>query len=153
MADNRVIGRRGKLPWRLAGEQQLFRRITMGKPVVMGRKTHQSIGRALDGRLNIVMTTNRNYRAKGCVVVHAVDEALHAASAAEEIMVIGGETLYRTFLALADRIYLTRVRATPQGDAFFPEIDEANWVEIRHKYVDPNEAPPLAYSCHILVRK
>lgn len=153
VADNGVIGWRGKLPWCLPSEQQLFRRVTMGKPIVMGRKTYESIGRALDGRLNIVISGKRDYKAPGCVVVHSVGEALRVAEGAQEVMVIGGEAVYRAFLPLAERIYLTRVRTTPRGDAYFPHLDPADWVEVQCQRVEPDEQQSLAYSVHVLKRK
>jgi len=99
----------------------------MGKPVVMGRKTYESIGRPLPGRHNIVVSRNARFRAGGCTVVTSVDHAVVAAGDAEEVMVIGGEQIYRMFLPLADRVYLTRVHADVKGDARFPELDDATW--------------------------
>lgn len=132
-ARNDVIGRDGGLPWHIPEDLKFFRKVTMGKPVIMGRKTYQSIGRALPGRLNIVITRNRGWRADGVTVVDGLPAALQAArvAAAEETMVIGGEEIYRTALPLADRIYLTEVDLEVAGDASFPPIDEADWVEVR----------------------
>jgi len=99
----------------------------MGKPVIMGRKTYESIGRPLPGRHNIVVSRNARFRAGGCTVVTSVDLAVVAAGDAEEVMVIGGEQVYRMFLPLADRVYMTRVHADVKGDARFPELDDAAW--------------------------
>jgi dihydrofolate reductase len=142
MAENRVIGRANRLPWRLSGDLKHFKSLTMGKPVIMGRSTWQSIGKPLPGRTNIVVTHDRSYRAPGCRVVHSIDEALTAGTGCEEVMVIGGAELYRQTLQRADRIYLTLVRAEVQGDTWFPEIDPRQWRELereRHRADARNE--------------
>ena len=124
---NNVIGAAGDLPWRLPADLQHFKAITMGTPIVMGRKTWESIGRALPGRQNIVITRQPDYGADGCTVVASPQEAIKAAGDAEEIMIIGGGHVYEAFLPLADRIYLTRVHAEVEGDAFLPEIKADEW--------------------------
>ena len=129
MAENRVIGNAGELPWRLPTDLAYFKRITMGKPVLMGRKTWEAIGRALPGRKNIVVTRNQAFAAEDAVVVHSLDAALDLVGSAEEVMVIGGEEIYRLALARADRIYLTEVNLVPAGDARFPDLDPAEWRE------------------------
>lgn len=128
-AENDVIGRDGALPWRLSDDLRRFKALTMGKPVIMGRKTFESIGRPLPGRQNIVITRNDSYQAEGCDVVGSVDAAIAAAGAAPELMVIGGAEVYRRFLPLAGRIYLTRVHTVIQGDTFLPAFDPAEWQE------------------------
>lgn len=127
---DRVIGRSGAIPWRLPDEQQYFKRVTMGSPLVMGRKTYESIGRPLPGRHNIILTRNRAYDAPGCTVAPTLPDALAAAGAAERLFVIGGEAVYRAFFPLADRLYLTWVEAELEGDVYFPAFDRAKWVEI-----------------------
>ena len=128
VSDNGVIGRHNALPWRLAADLRYFKKRTMGKPIVMGRKTWESIGRALPGRKNIVVTRDTGLEAPGTTVVHDLDAALAAAGDVEEIMVIGGETLYRALLPRADRVYLTRVHVeVPDGDAHFPDLDPQAW--------------------------
>ena len=124
---NNVIGAAGDLPWRLSADLKRFKAITMGKPIVMGRKTWESIGRPLPGRQNIVITRQADYRAAGCTVVASPDDAIDAAGDVEEIMIIGGGHIYEAFLPTADRIYLTRVYAEIEGDAFLPEILESEW--------------------------
>jgi dihydrofolate reductase len=126
---NNVIGFKGDLPWRLSGDLKRFKALTMGKPIVMGRKTYESIGRPLPGRQNIVVTRNPDLVAEGCDVVSSVDAAIEAAGDAEEIMIIGGSHIYEAFLPRADRIYLTRVQAEVEGDAFFPELMPSEWRE------------------------
>jgi len=123
-SENDVIGRAGDLPWRLPGDLRRFRDLTMGKPIVMGRKTWESIGKPLPGRQNIVITRQRDYVAKGCDIVFYPAAALLAAKGAGEIMIIGGSRIYRQFLRRASRVYLTRVHVTIEGDAFFPGLDE-----------------------------
>ena len=119
-SENHVIGRDGELPWRLSDDLKRFKAVTMGKPIVMGRKTWESIGRPLPGRQNIVITRQPGYLAEGCDVVATVDQAVAVAGEAAEIMVIGGSEIYALFLPAAARLYLTRVHAELEGDAFFP---------------------------------
>lgn len=126
-ADNDVIGRDGELPWRLADDLKHFRRITIGKPVIMGRRTWESIGRPLPGRHNIVITRRANTVAPGCTVVDSAEAAIAAAGAAEELLVIGGAEIYSLFLPRARRIYMTRVHAEPDGDVRFPPVDWSAW--------------------------
>ncbi len=126
---NNVIGFKGDLPWRLSGDLKRFKALTMGKPIVMGRKTYESIGRPLPGRQNIVVTRNPDFVAEGCDVVSSVDAAIEAAGDAEEIMIIGGSNIYDAFLPRAHRIYLTRVQAEVEGDTFFPELMPSEWRE------------------------
>ena len=125
---NNVIGAGGDLPWRLSDDLRRFRELTMGKPIVMGRKTYESIGRARPGRQNIVITRQDDFVAEGCDVVTSVDAAVEAAGDAGEIMIIGGSHIYDAFLPMADRIYLTRVQAEVDGDTYLPKIDQDQWV-------------------------
>lgn len=124
---NNVIGNDGELPWRLSDDLKRFKAVTMGKPIVMGRKTFESIGRPLPGRQNIVISRQANFTADGCDVVQSTVEAVEIAGDADEIMVIGGSQIYAAFLPTADRIYLTRVHVEVEGDAVFPSLDEAEW--------------------------
>lgn len=127
-AENDVIGRGGKLPWKLADDLQHFKAVTMGKPVIMGRKTWESLGRPLPGRHNIVITRQAGFAAAGCTVVASPEAAVDAAVGAAEVMVIGGEEIFLHFLPIAGRIYLTRVHAAVSGDARLPPIDWSRWV-------------------------
>ena len=124
---NNVIGKNGGLPWRLPEDLKRFKETTMGKPMIMGRATWESIGRALPGRQNIIITRQSDLVAEGCDVVGSVDEALSAAGNAAEVMIIGGGELYRQFLPRTGRIYFTRVHANIDGDTFFPKLDENEW--------------------------
>jgi dihydrofolate reductase len=131
VAENRVIGRDGRLPWRLPDELAHFKRVTLGKPVLMGRHTFVSIGKPLPGRLNVVLSRAPDFAPAGVVVARDLDAALARAevAGAPEVMMIGGAVLYAEALPRADRIYLTRVRASPPGDAYFPALDPAEWRE------------------------
>jgi dihydrofolate reductase len=135
---NNVIGRDGELPWHLPDDLRHFKRITTGKPVIMGRKTFESIGRPLPDRQNIVMTRDPDYAAEGCDVVASVAEAMDVAGDADEVMVIGGGQVYRDFLPRADRIYMTRVQAEVQGETRFPKIEGNTWrlVSAEHHAAD-----------------
>jgi len=145
MARNRVIGRNNALPWRLPADLAHFKRVTMGHPVVMGRRTYESIGKALPGRKNIVVTRNRDFRAPGCTVVASLDEAWEAAGDADEVCVIGGTTLFEETLPLADAIHLTEVEADVEGDTFFPEFDRSEWreTEVARHGADERHAYPI----------
>ena len=129
MARNRVIGRDNALPWRLPADLAYFKRVTMGHPVIMGRRTYESIGKPLPGRLNIVVSRNPQFRAPGCTVAGSLDEAWAVAGAAEEVCVIGGTSLFAEALPVADRIHLTEVGAEVPGDTWFPEFDRGDWTE------------------------
>ena len=129
MAANRVIGRDGGLPWRLPADMARFRALTMGKPIIMGRRTHESIGRVLDGRRNIVVTRRPGYRAPGCVVATSLEAAFEAASDAGEVAVIGGASIYGQALPFASRMSLTLVHASIDGDVRFPAIEPGAWRE------------------------
>jgi len=141
MAENHVIGRNNQLPWRLPADLKRFKALTMGKPIVMGRKTWESLGRPLPGRTNIVITRDIGYQAEGCVVVHSIDQALEVAAGSDEVMVIGGEKLYQQVLDRADRLYLTLVKSDVEGDTWFPEFDLTQWREVQR------EASIMSLSC------
>jgi dihydrofolate reductase len=148
MDANRVIGYRNRLPWHLPADLRHFRQLTMGKPILMGRKTWESIGRPLPGRLNIVITRDRDYAAAGCIVVHSAEEALQAAQGYGEVMLIGGEQLFRQLLPRADTLYITRVDGEFPGDTFFPELDRAEWHEVARSEQAPDEKN--AHACSFI---
>lgn len=139
VAENGVIGRDNDMPWKISSDLNRFKALTMGKPVVMGRKTFQSIGRALPGRKNIVVTRDSSFTAADIQTVHSLEDGLELArehadvDGANEIMVIGGGALYAEAMPLAERLYITRVHAQPDGDTHFPEIDPASWEEISNE--------------------
>jgi dihydrofolate reductase len=124
---NDVIGVDGELPWHLAEDLRRFKAVTMGKPMIMGRSTFDSIGRALPGRRSIVLTRQADFAADGCDVVATIEDALASAGDVDEVMIIGGGEIYRQFLPLANRIYMTRVQAEIDGDTRFPELDMTEW--------------------------
>jgi dihydrofolate reductase len=152
-AENNVIGRDGGLPWHLRADLVRFKALTMGKPVVMGRRTFESIGKPLPGRRNIVVTSRADYRAPGCEVVGSIDAALAAAADAAEIMVIGGGDIYRQLLPRADRIYFTRVHVECDGDAYFPELDPDEWRASEESAHAADAANDHAFSALTLDRK
>jgi dihydrofolate reductase len=156
VARNGVIGRKGGLPWRISSDLKRFKQITMGKPVIMGRKTWESLPRRpLAGRLNIVITRHRDYKAEGAEVVAGVDEALaHASQAAtEEICVIGGSDIFRLFLPVADRLYLTEVDLYADGDVFFPPIEPWQWRESSREVHPRAEGDDAGFVLRVLDRK
>ena len=161
-AENGVIGRAGGLPWHLSGDLKFFKAQTMGKPLVMGRKTYQSIGKPLPGRPNLAISRDPGFRPEGVEVFADLAAALVRARALaaampgegpqREIMVIGGGQIYAQALPLAERIYLTEVHATPQGDTVFPELDPTEWRELsREPQPSPGEGQP-GFSFVILER-
>ncbi|MGD8566779.1 MAG: type 3 dihydrofolate reductase [Gammaproteobacteria bacterium] len=154
MAKNRVIGIDNRLPWKLPADMKWFRRHTLGKPVVMGRNTFESFGgRPLPDRTNIVVTQDANYRAQGAIVTHSIDEALKACGDADEVMIIGGMSLYEQSLPMADRLYMTIVDADFDGDAWFPVIDPQRWIETERHRHDADDKNPYRCTFSILERK
>jgi dihydrofolate reductase len=129
MSRNGIIGRDNKLPWRLPADLAFFKRITLGHPVIMGRRTYESLGKPLPGRLNIVVTRQAGFEAPGCTVVHSLGEAYRTAGDAGEVSVIGGSALFEEALRDADVIYLTEVDAEVPGDVSFPAFDRTQWNE------------------------
>jgi dihydrofolate reductase len=154
VAENGVIGKDNALPWRLSSDLKRFKKITMSKPIIMGRKTHESIGKPLPGRTNIVVTRNPNYDAEGCLVVDSFEAAVIAAQAtgADEAFVIGGAALYEAALPLASRIYLTEVHCACDGDAWFPPWDRGEWHESHREEVSSDEVNQYATTFQILQR-
>ena len=149
VADNGVIGRENSLPWHLPEDLKRFKRLTMGKPMIMGRKTFESIGKPLPGRLNIVVTRDTNYRHEGVRVVHDTDAALAAAGDAPEVMVIGGAELFRHFLARAGRIHLTRVHGNIDGDVMWPALDIRQWEVIGRERHEADERHAYAMTFEV----
>lgn len=158
MAQNGVIGRNNKLPWHLPNDLKFFKATTMGKPIIMGRKTFESIGKPLPGRCNIVLTRDPDFVKEGVKVVASVKAAIKLAESValidgvEEVMVIGGSQLYEQFLSSADRLYMTQVHAEVDGDAYFPELDLHAWSEESRQDFKASEANPYDYSFVIYSR-
>ena len=152
LANNRVIGLDNKMPWHLPAELQLFKRATLGKPIVMGRNTFESIGRPLPGRLNIVLSRQSDYTADGVTVVATLEDAIVAAGDVEELMIIGGATIYNQCLAAADRLYLTHIELTTAGDTWFPDYEQYNWQEIEQEHFAADDKNPHDYRFSLLER-
>lgn len=158
VASNRVIGRNNALPWYIPQDLKFFKRITMGKPVIMGRRTYDSIGKPLPGRTNIVITRNPDYRPEGVKVVHSVTHAVKLAESigvvdgSTEAAIIGGAEIFREAMPVTDRIYLTEVHADVEGDVYFPEIDESEWDEVSREDFKAEPPNPYDYSFVVLER-
>ena len=158
VADNGVIGQGGGLPWRLKSDLRNFRALTMGKPVVMGRKTYRSIGKPLAGRTNIVVSRNPDFAAPGVIVAPGIEAALAAARGdalrrgADAIAVIGGADLYAHAIGYADRLVITRVHLRPEGDTMFPVIDPGLWREVARSAHDPGPDDAAAFTVLVYER-
>ncbi len=158
MDRNRVIGRNNSLPWYLPEDLRYFKRVTLGKPVIMGRKTHESIGRPLPGRSNIVITRNPQWTAEGVTVVTTLQQALERARAqadidgVDEVVVIGGSQIYAEALPNTDRMYVTEVHAEVAGDTWFPTINWDQWEELEREDYSASENNPYPYSLVVYQR-
>ena len=153
MDENRAIGYKNKLPWNLPSELKYFRETTKGKPVIMGRKTHESIGKPMPERLNIIITRDKNYRTDNCVVVNNAQDAIKAAKGSSEVMVIGGAEIYKLFLPIANRLYVTKVHGTFKGDTYFPEFNESEWIKVKEKFFEKDNENKYSYAIMVLERK
>lgn len=141
------IGKGGKMPWHLPADLKHFKRNTLGKPVLMGRKTLEAIGRPLPERRNLVLTRDASFKAAGCETVTSLDAALQGAAGVPELMVIGGGEVYRLAWVRTDRIYLTRIQADVEGaDTFFPDLDDGHWREVSREDHRADEKNPFDYS-------
>ena len=153
MGEKRVIGIKNSLPWNLPADMEHFKKLTKGKPVIMGMKTFESIGKALPNRINIVISHIPDYKAEGCIVVHSIEEALKAAENYDEVMIAGGATIYKEFLPKADKMYLTLIDADFEGDAYFPEYKIEEWEEIGYEEHERDKDNQYNYTFIILRRK
>lgn len=147
-ATNNGIGKEGKMPWHLPGDMKHFKNVTWGMPVVMGRKTFESLGKVLPGRKNIIITRQPDWKVPGTVAVKNIEDALFVArqTDANEVMVIGGGEIYKALFERAKRIYLTRVEAEPEADTFFPVIDHTHWHLVSQKNHEADEKNAYNYS-------
>jgi len=150
-AENNVIGLNNKLPWHLPNDLKYFKNTTWAMPVIMGRKTYESTGRPLAGRTNIVMTRQQDWRAEGVIVVSDMNQALQAAADtdAREAFIIGGGEIFKQYISTVDKIYITRIHAVIEGDAFFPEIDKQQWSMVSHLDFPADEKHAYAYSFQV----
>lgn len=146
MASNRAIGLNGQMPWHLSADLKRFKQITMGSPIMMGRKTFEAIGKPLPGRSNIVISRNADYQPAGCIVFTDIASALEHCSDQPEVFVIGGATLYEALLPIADFLYLTQIDKDFAGDTFFPKFDGERWREVERQDVEHDQTVDFSYS-------
>lgn len=152
MDRNRAIGVNNTLPWHLPADLKFFKTVTMGHPILMGRKTYESIGKPLPGRRNIVLTQNTAYRAEGCEVIHSVSEAVQAFRD-QELFVIGGAEIFRLFASEVDRMYITFIEHEFEADTYMSELDLSNWTLVSSEQGEQNEKNPYEYYFRIYQRK
>ncbi len=153
VADDMLIGRDNKLPWKLPADLEYFKKNTLGKPVIMGAKTFESIGRPLPNRKNIILSFHKDYSPEGCIVVTSIEDALKEVGENEEVMIAGGASVYRQFLPLASKLYLTFIHHKFKGDAYFPELDFNQWKEIKRVDNQPDEKNFYSYSFVVFEKK
>jgi dihydrofolate reductase len=153
VSDNGVIGKDNKMPWHLPADLKYFKTTTLGKPIIMGRKTWESLGQILPGRRHIVITRNKNYNAEGVAVVHSPEAALEQVSDVGEAIIIGGAHLYEAMLPQCDRLYLTEIKAEFEGDTFFPKWNKKNWKISFTESHQADERNPFAYQFVVYDRK
>lgn len=153
MDRNRLIGNENQLPWHLPADLAHFKRVTMGKPIIMGRKTYESIGRPLPGRTNIVLTRSSDFNAEGVLTANTLGQALNHVSAEDEVMIIGGSAIYELTLPRADRLYLTYVEGSFEGDAWFPDFDLEQWHIVASEEHSADEKNSSAYRFVTYARK
>jgi dihydrofolate reductase len=149
MASNRAIGLDNKMPWHLSADLKKFKKITMGAPILMGRKTHESIGRALPGRTNIIVSRNPAYQPlaeTGCLVFNDIEKALESCREFSEVFVIGGSDFYKSMLPVADTLYLTKIHQEFPGDTFFPELNDDQWREVEREDIHNDPDVDFSYS-------
>lgn len=152
VANKNVIGNKNQLPWRLPADMKHFRELTTGHCIIMGQKTHESIGKALPSRTNIILTFDTNYKSEGCIVVSSIEEALKDAvvKGESEVFVIGGASIYKQFIEISNRLYITRINKDFDGDAFFPEINKSEWKlsSVEKHNIDDNNAYPYLFEVY-----
>ena len=154
MDNHRVIGKENQLPWHLPADLKFFKKVTMGHPIIMGRKTYESIGKPLPGRENVIVTRNIEYGSDGCIVLHTVEELLqYAEEKREEVFVSGGAELFKAIFPYADRLYITEIDYEFEGDTYFPEFNPSEWVRTSHEKGIKDEKNPYDYFFNIYERK
>ncbi len=154
MDKNRVIGKDNSIPWHLPEDLKFFKKVTMGHPIVMGRKTYESIGKPLPGRENVIVTRNVDYKAEGCIVLHSIEELKkYIDEKNEEVSIIGGAQLFKETFPIADRLYITEIHREFEGDTFFPEYPESEWTLTSKEKGVKDEKNPYDYYFMIYDRK
>ena|SRR5215210_6496194 len=154
-SENNVIGKNNQLPWHLPNDLKYFKNLTWGMPIFMGRKTFDSIGKVLPGRISIVITRNKDWQHQGADVVHSIEEAIQKAEdyGVKEIFVIGGAEIFKTSLPVANRLYLTRIHERFEGDVFFPDISETEWELTSSRYCEADEKNSYNHTYQVWNRK
>jgi dihydrofolate reductase len=150
---NRLIGKNNLLPWHLPADLKHFRTLTMGHHMIMGRRTYESIGKPLPGRVSVVITRQKGLEIPGCIVVNDFDEAIESCGAQEEVFVIGGAEIFNCTMPLATRLYITRIDHAFEGDTWFPEINPSDWKEVSIESHTSDEKNPWPYSFITYLRK
>lgn len=153
VSENQVIGKDNKLIWRLPNDLKLFKSLTMGHKMIMGRKTFESIGKPLPGRTTVIITRQKDYTAEGCIVTHSLSEALSIAGNEEEVFIIGGDQIFKEAFPIADKVYFTRVHHAFEGDTFFPVLSENEWEVTDQHYHKADEKHLYDYSFITYVKK
>jgi dihydrofolate reductase len=154
MDENKVIGKNNQLPWHLPADLAYFKQVTMGHPIIMGRKTHESIGRVLPGRENVILTRNRDYFAEGCTIIHSIDDLVEWEKRQnDEIFVIGGAEIFKQTLPITEKLYITKIHHHFTGDTYFPEYDESDWELIWQQKGVKDEKNPYDYDFVIYERR
>ena len=153
VSENNVVGKENKLPWKLSADLKRLKSLTMGHHIIMGRKTWESLGKALPGRTNVIITTDKNFKAEGGVVVHSLKEALSISSIDNEIFIFGGGKIFKEAMPLVKKIYITRVHSIIDGDTFFPVLDMNDWKETSREDFKADEKNQYDYSFVTLERK
>ena len=155
VSDNGVIGKGNVIPWHLSADLKYFKKITMGHPVIMGRKSYLSIGKPLPGRTNIILTRNENFKADGCIVVHTIESALDFAqkNKAQEVFIIGGGEIYRQSMPYWDKIYITEIEVEVEGDVFAPKVDWKKWQLVSAEYHTMDKKNPMNYTFKVYARR
>lgn len=154
MAANRAIGLNNQMPWHLSADLKRFKQITMGHPIIMGRRTFEAIGRPLPGRINIIVSRNAGYRQNACYVENDIESAIRTGCRlADEVFIIGGATLYEATLPLAENLYITQINREFEGDTFFPEFDKSRYVETGNESVNNDTTAGFAYNFIKLTKK
>ena len=152
VSENNVVGKENKLPWKLSADLKHLKSLTMGHHIIMGRKTWESLGRALPGRINVVITTDKNFKAEGGVVVHSLKEAFTISSSDDEIFIFGGGKIFKEAMPLVKKIYITKVHSIIDGDIFFPVLDMKDWKETSREDFKADEKNQYDYSFVTLER-
>lgn len=153
MDNNRVLGKENDIPWRIPKDWEYVKNTTEGYPIILGRKNLESIGRALPGRRNIILTRDKGFSYNGCEIVHSIEEVFELCSNEEKIFIFGGEQIYKLFLPYVEKMYITKIHCEFEGDTFFPEVNYKEWSEVSVTQGITDEKNPYTYYFHIYERK